>query len=322
MHLRGTLHADTALRLAEKNGVKLPPQFVSRRAYEWSDFSDFLLLYDRVGAAITKADDLADVASSYLSRCAGEGTLHVELMLSPGHLLERNIPYRDQIAAVVVGIENARHAHGISAGIILTCVRHRGPEEAVRVAELAGRDPHPLVVGFGMTGDERRYAPEAFRDAFAIASSLGLGLTAHAGEWLDCRSLLATVDLLRLDRVGHGIRAVEDPAVLAELAARGTGLEICLSSNAKLKAVQSLQAHPLPLMLEAGCRLCLSTDDPAYFDTSPANEYRLASTLPGIDDAELWRISLDAIEMSFCDDGRKAVMREAVGPGPSRARMK
>jgi adenosine deaminase len=313
-HLRGTFPPDLARRLSEKNGVAIPGGVIgSDGSYVWTDFTDFLSVYDRIGSLVAGPDDLCLIAQQYLVACAAEGSIYVELMLSPAHSIRNGIAYAEQIEGVAAGIQAAREATGIEAGLVVTCVRHRGPEEALRIAELAAQHPHEAVVGFGMTGDERRFTPDEFGPAFRLAADSGLKRTAHAGEWLDARSVLHTVEVLDLDRIGHGIRAAEDSGVLAELAARELGFEVCLSSNVRLGVVASIERHPLPAMLEAGCRVSLATDDPAYFDTTPSKEYRIAATLLGIDYSELARITHNAIMTGFCKAEVKASLRASLG---------
>jgi adenosine deaminase len=265
-HLRGTFPPDIARHLSEKNGIPLPEGAIgSDGRYVWTSFGGFLSVFDRIGRLVASPDDLGFITHRYLLACAAEGTIYVELMLSPAHSIQNGMGYTEQIEAVAAAIVVAREETGIEGRLVVTCVRHRGPEEALRIAELTAMYPHEMVVGFGMTGDERCFAPEEFRPAFSLAAASGLKLTAHAGEWLDARSVLRTVETLNVDRIGHGVRAVEDRGILAELSARRIGFEVCLSSNIRLGAKVSCERHPLPIMLDAGCQVSLATDDPAYF---------------------------------------------------------
>jgi adenosine deaminase len=165
-------------------------------------------------------------------------------------------------------------------------------------------------VGFGLAGDERQFRIEAFAQAFRVARDAGLRLTAHAGEHLGAASICEAVECLGLDRVGHGIRASEDPSVISFLAEGQIGLEICVSSNLALGLYASLADHPLPQILAAGIPVCLGTDDPGFFATSPAQEYDLVAKICQLDRSGLERISRDAIELSFCDENTKYRLRE------------
>jgi len=200
----------------------------------WPDFSGFLSAYDAVAAVVQNADDLEEVAFSYLAATAAAGTIYVEFMLSPPDLLRNGISYPDQLAALTAAWERSRSQFGIESRLIVTCVRHLGPEAALQAALLASSFTHPYVVGFGLTGDERQFEIGDFAPAFRLARDAGLRLTAHAGEHRGAPSIREAVQCLGLDRVGHGIRAPEDPSVMSFLAEGQIGLEICVSSNLAL----------------------------------------------------------------------------------------
>lgn len=312
VHLRGTLQPQHALQLAAKKGIILPPGVIGPDGrYDWQDFGDFLRTYELVGQVLADPDDLGSVAERYLKMCAAERTVYAEFMLSPGRSVTKGSEYLGRIDAVARGIERARKLAGINATIIVTCVRHHGPDEATRVADLVASNPHPIVVGFGMTGDERQFEPSAFVPAFRVADEAGLNLTAHVGEWLGPSSVIATVEALDLSRVGHGIRAIEDKGVLRELAQRGTAFEVCLSSNAMLGVAPLETPHALLTLMDAGCRVTLATDDPAYFATSPFNEYNLARQQLALSDSDLAGIAENSILAAFCNEITKAELLQA-----------
>jgi adenosine deaminase len=232
VHLRGTLTPSTAKELARKHKVPLPSALIREDThYTWKNFDEFLNVYDLIGHVIREPEDLCRVTEEYLRRSAAEGTIYAELMLSPDHSERNGIPFDEQVKGVSFGIANAKSACGIDARLIITCVRHAGPDAAIELAEKVVRQASPVVVGFGLTGDERRFPVHEFAGAFLVAREAGLGLTAHTGEWLDASSVLDSVNSLSLSRVGHGIRAVEDGDVLKELVEREIGFEVCLSSN-------------------------------------------------------------------------------------------
>lgn len=301
-HLRGTMSPETALRLASENGVSLSSGLLNREGrYLWQGFEGFLQTYDAIGRVVRKPDDLHLLASQYLTRCAAEGTAYVEFMLSPSHSIQNGIPYNEQVSAIARASVEAKQSFGIESRLIVTCVRHRGPDEALELAETVASNPHPLVVGFGLTGNERLFDVDEFSGAFLVAREVGLGLTAHAGEWTSARSVLRSVEELCLTRVGHGIKAAEDPGILNELSAQRIGFEVCLSSNIALGAHPHFEDHPLARLILAGCKISLATDDPAFFGTSPAEEYRIARNRLGLSPTQLRQISIDAVEMAFCD---------------------
>jgi adenosine deaminase len=314
VHLRGTLTPETATELARKHKVSLPSAMLSKMgSYNWGDFEDFLNVYNFVGRVIREPEDLSRVTEEYLRRSAAEGTIYVEFMLSPTHSEQNGIPLNEQLEAVSHGIASARSAFDIEAKLIITCVRHSGPDVAIELIEDVVRQAHPDVVGFGLTGDERRFHIDEFAGAFLVAREAGLGLTAHTGEWLDAKSALNSVNSLNLSRVGHGIRAIEDNRVLNELAEREIGFEVCLSSNIQLMACPSLIQHPLSRLINAGCKVTLSTDDPAYFQTFPVKEYLIARDQLGISCAILNNINRDSVNMVFCDSTTKKKLMRRLG---------
>jgi adenosine deaminase len=296
----------TASLLSRRNGVpiataRLDAQF----GYVFSGFDDFLACYDEVGRVVKRGRDLSELAANYLRAVAAEGTIYVEFMVSPDHSIDNGIPYLEQIDAIAEGIRSAEASADISAAIIITCVRHRGPEAARRLAEVVTANPHPLVVGFGMTGDENSYETQDFAGAFSLAKDAGLGLTAHAGEWRSAETVVEAVEVLGLSRVGHGVAVAESDDAIRTLAAKRVGYEICISSNVLLGAVPHRSMHPFITMMRKGCQITLATDDPAFFGTSPLREMEIAQTL-GATRGDLVATVRNGIEMSFASKSVRA----------------
>ncbi|MBB2904344.1 adenosine deaminase [Rhizobium sp. RAS22] len=313
VHLRGTIDHATAFNLAKKNQIHIASKYLKPGGgYVWNDFEQFLNVYDQIGRVVRTAEDLYAIAISYLTRCASEGTIYVELMLSPGHSVLNGIPFEAQINAMETAFEHARLAAGIEGGLIVTCVRHRGPDEAIAIAEQTVQNLSPAVIGFGLTGNELLFDAADFKGAFQVAEEAGLGLTAHTGEWRDAASVLYTVEQLNLSRVGHGIRALEDRTILEALVERNIGFEVCLSSNLALMPHCSQLKHPLREMLAAGCKISLATDDPAFFSTSPNREYSIAKKSFDLSASELRQITCDSIEMSFGRADTKMRLRKKI----------
>jgi adenosine deaminase len=180
-------------------------------------------------------------------------------------------------------------------------VRHRGAERALDVARRTVEAPHPYVTGFGMGGDEAGFPPGDFADAFAVAREAGLGLTVHAGEWAGPESVRGGL-ALGVSRIGHGVRAAEDPELVRELAERGTVLEVCPTSNIALGLYPSYAEHPLPALRAAGVPVTLGSDDPPYWDASIGREYAVASEQFGLDDAALREITRTALRAAFVEE--------------------
>jgi adenosine deaminase len=305
VHLEATAPPALIRRLAQRNGIAIPPDSIDGDRFVWRDFLDFLRTFDRVMTVIQTAQDYRDITYEYLRSCAAEGAVYVEVTVSPDHADQVGIAYADMIAGVAQGIDDAQ---GIESRILVTAVRNFGTERAEWVARTAAAQPHPYVTGFGLAGDEANYPPGPFARAFDIARDAGLGLTCHAGEWAGPESVRAALRL-PLTRLGHGVRAIEDPALVHELAERGIVLEVCPTSNVVLGAYPDYAAHPLPALRDAGVRVTLGSDDPPYWGATIGGEYALARAHWGLDDAALLGITRTAIEAAFApDDLRNALL--------------
>ncbi|NTJ63148.1 adenosine deaminase [Agrobacterium rhizogenes] len=314
VHLRGTMRPPKIKELAMRNGVAVPAGILQARGYGWRDFTSFLETYDRVTSVIVTARDLEEVAYEYLKASALIGATYVEFMLSPPDLMRTGVPFEDQLSAVSAARDQAFELHGIDCRMIATAVRHLGPDPALNAARIAVARRNEILVGFGLTGDERRFAVGEFTEAFRIARSEGLLATAHAGEHLGAETVVEAIEKLGLSRVGHGVRAAESEAVLRQLADIRIPLEVCLSSNLALGLYHSLAEHPIRRLREAGCLIALGTDDPPFFETDIAGEYSKA--IEALRETRR-SIAYDAIGAAFCDDTTKAHLRSMYSPNTS-----
>jgi adenosine deaminase len=312
VHLEGTAPPDLIRRIAERNGLELPDGlFAAPDRFAYRDFLDFLDTYDKAASVIRTGEDYRDIAYEYLVKCAREGAVYVELTASPDHARLVGLSDDDHIDGIARGIDNARAETGVEGRILISCVRNFGVDPAVRVARYAAERPHPYIVGFSMAGDEENYPPAAYADAFRIAADAGLGCSVHAGEWAGPESVRGGLEL-PVTRIAHGVRAIEDPALVAELAERGTFLECCPTSNVVLGIYPSYEEHPLPRLRAAGVRVTLGSDDPPYFGSSIGGEYELCREHFGFSDDDLRAITSTAIEAAFCEHQLKQRLIESV----------
>lgn len=319
-HLEGTVAPDFALRLAARHGLDLSGLIDDKGRYRWRNFSEFLAAYDRMTEAILTPEDYADLTERYYRAMARKGLVYAEAFLSPDHALRHGMRYRTMLDAVAEGAARVEADHDIAIRFILIAVRHYGVEAAESVARLAHEEPHPRVTGFGMGGDENHLLPRDFARAFAIARDAGLGLTCHAGEVMGPESVRAAIEDLGISRIGHGVRAIEDPSVLALIRDRGIVLEVCPGSNIALGIYPDRRSHPLRRLIDAGVRVTLSSDDPPFFATDIAREYEAARTVHGLSEADMRKISETALESAFCDEptrerSRKSLIRSENTPG-------
>lgn len=313
VHLRGTVRPALARQLARQAGREFDEGLIDKSgAFKWHDFSSFLQTYDRVASLVHDAATLENVAYTYLRDSAELGAIYVEFMLSPPDLMRQGVAFHDQISALNSAWERSRSEYGIESRLIVTCVRHSGPEAAMEAARLVADNKHPYIVGFGLTGDERQYDINVFAPAFKMAKDAGLRLTAHAGEHMPASTIVEAVEALGLHRVGHGVRAVEDQSVISYLVQNRIGLEVCISSNLALELYCDVSEHPICRLRDSGCFTALGSDDPAFFSSSIKNEYELAAVACSLDTAGLEQISHEAADMAFCDQETKNLLHEKI----------
>jgi adenosine deaminase len=283
LHVEGTLEPELALELAARNGVILRHRDVEalRGAYSFSDLSSFLALYYECMAVLRTAADFDTLASAYLARAREDGVTRVEMFFDPQVHLARGVPLSEVIGGLSAAAARSADSGGPRVGLIACFLRDRGPDEAARtldaLAEHAGQ-----LLGVGLDSAEVGYPPGDFAAVFESARGLGLHGVAHAGEEGPPEYIWQALDLLGVERVDHGIRSVEDRALLRRLAADGTALTVCPLSNVRLRCVPTIAAHPLPVLLGAGVNATINSDDPAYFGGYVADNYLALATGLGL----------------------------------------
>jgi len=306
-HSEGAATPQFVRECARRNKVTLPgDMFTPDGAYACEDFLHFLSIYVTACTAICTPRDYADLVYGYFTNAAKKGLIYGEMFLSSDHPADAGISYTDFIDAITDGYNRAHAETGIEARFILTCVRHFGVERAEETARLAHNFAHPLVTGFGMGGDENWGKPADFTRTYEIARDAGLSLTVHAGEVCGPKSVSDCLDALKPSRIGHGVRSIEDKNVVARLADEGVTLEVCPGSNIALGVYDSYQASPFLRLRDAGVRVTLGSDDPPYFHTDIANEYKQVQRAFAFSDDDMRAISRAGIEAAFCDEQTKA----------------
>ena len=319
VHLEGTAKPELVRRIAARNGLVLPPGlFADEETFAWRDFLDFLKTYDLAASVIRTAQDYRDVVFEYLADCAAEGAIYVELISSPDHARAVGLSEAEHREGIFRGIDDAREAHGIEGRVLVSVVRNFGVEAAERTAAEAAAMPHPYVVGFNLAGDEAGYPPPPFTRAFAIARDAGLGCTVHAGEHAGPESVRQALALPGVTRISHGVRAVEDAGLVAELVERGTVLEVCPTSNVSLGVYGSYAEHPLDRLRAAGVAVTLGSDDPPYFGATIGEEYAVAAEHFGLDASDLLGLTRTALRASFADiELRRSLLARLPSAGPA-----
>jgi adenosine deaminase len=311
-HLEGAAPPDLVRAKADRRGVDLDWLFDDAGGYAWHDFSSFIRAYDGVASVFRDFDDYADLAEAYLAASAADGVVYTELFVSPDHARRTGVGWPAYLHGVAEGIRRAEARHGIVGRIIPLIERHHGPEAAVGAARTAVAESVPEIVGFGMAGDERIGTPADFAPAFRIAHEAGLALTCHAGELCDWTMVRDTLDAFPVRRIGHGVRAVENPDLVRRLADEGIVLEVCPGSNVALAVYPDFASHPFPRLRAAGVRVTLSSDDPPFFHTSMRREYEMAAIHFGMTREDLVSVTRTALDAAFCDDRTKAALARRI----------
>jgi adenosine deaminase len=291
LHLEGAMRPSTLADLADRAGVAMPALSAA------PDFAEFIGLYRLATEVLREPDDLRRLLREIAEDNAADGVTWVEVHTYPPLWQGRFGTDEEALALVVDAATEAGRAAGIGMGLIVAADRTEPPADAVRWATLAAAHADGgVVVGYGLASDEAARPAADFADAFAIAKEAGLRSVPHAGELAGPGSVRDALDHLQPNRIGHGVRAVEDPAVLARLADEGIVCDVCPTSNLTLGLAPSPAEHPLRRMLEAGVRCTLNADDPLMFGSSIVQEYALARDRMGLDDDALSLIAATSLE--------------------------
>lgn len=289
LHLEGSVEPATLAELAPE----LSPDEIAS-VYQFSGFQGFLQAFTRVVQRLRTPEDYALVTRRMIERMQAQNVRYAEVTLSAGVVYWK----KQEFEPVFDAIRAAAHAHPVEVRWILDTVRHFGVEPAMRVAEIAARYVDDGVVAFGIGGDEARGPAEWFGEVYRFAREKGLRLTAHAGESMGPESVWAALEI-GAERIGHGVRAIEDPVLLRHLRDHNVPLEVCITSNVVTGVVNSLRDHPVRKLYEAGVPLVFDTDDPAFFGTTLCKEYELAETVFGFSRDELRRIAENGFRYAF-----------------------
>ena len=304
VHLEGTVRPPALLEIASRNGVALPVDSIDGLAqlYEFTDFDHFIDLWMMTTHAIRTEVDFRQVVVAYAEEAAAHGAVYLEGIFTPAERIAGGASWDEVFAGFCDGADEAFEQHGVTVRLTPDIPRSFGLEPAMETVRYSVKYRERGIVGVGLGGREATYPPEPFETAFRVAKDGGLGSVPHAGEVAGSESVRGAIDALQADRLRHGVRAVEDPGLLREIAARGIVCDVCPVSNLRTRAYATLDDHPLPVMLAAGVSCSISTDDPAMFDTDLTREYEAAAVL-GCSP----RAAFDAgTRGALCDDATRA----------------
>jgi adenine deaminase len=308
IHIEGSLEPELIFELARRNGVKLayPSVEALRAAYAFSDLQSFLDIYYAGASVLLQEADFFDMAWAYFQRAAADHVVHAELFFDPQTHTERGVPVQTVITGLARACERARAELGISSQLILCFLRHLSEEAAFTTLEQA-LPYREHFIGVGLDSSERGHPPEKFARVFARCRELGLMLVAHAGEEGPPAYIWNALDVLKVQRVDHGVRCVEDPALVQRLAAERMPLTVCPLSNVKLCVFKTMAEHNLPALLDAGLCATVNSDDPAYFGGYiNQNFVETFAALPQLGAAQAYTLARNSFEASFATPAQKA----------------
>ena len=307
LHIEGSLEPELMFALAERNGVAIPFDSVEavRAAYDFSNLQDFLDIYYAGANVLLTRQDFEDLAFAYFQRAAADTVRHAEIFFDPQTHTDRGVPFGVVVEGLIAGMDRARAELGVTSGLILSFLRHLSEEEAFATLKMARPYLHHFV-GVGLDSSEVGHPPSKFQRVFAAARDLGLKLCAHAGEEGPPAYVWEALDLLRIDRMDHGNRSMEEPALVRRIVAEGMTLTVCPLSNHRLCVVDDLKDHPVPEMLRQGIRVTLNSDDPAYFGGYVNENYRQLAAAVGLTREQLTLMAKNSFAGSFLSEADKA----------------
>jgi adenosine deaminase len=306
VHLEGTLEPEMLFTLAQQNQVPLRFRSVGelRQAYRFTDLQSFLDLYYEGASVLRRGEDFYALTRAYLARARRDNVRHAEIFFDPQTHTDRGIAFATVVTSVHRAREDERREHGISSRLILCFLRHLSAERAMATLEqaLAFKD---CIIGVGLDSSEVGHPPRRFAGVFARARREGFRIVAHAGEEGPPEYVREALDLLGAERIDHGVRAIEDPALVERLARERIPLTVCPLSNVRLRVVESLSDHPLKRLLDAGVRVTINSDDPAYFGGYVTDNYLAAQRAFGLTRAEVHRLAANAFAAAFLSEAEK-----------------
>ena len=313
LHIEGSLEPELMFELAARNGVVLPFATVEavRAAYAFSNLQDFLDIYYQGAAVLLTPQDFADLAMAYFRRLAADGGTHAEIFFDPQTHTDRGVGFDTVMQGLLAGMAQAERDLGVTSQLILCFLRHL--DEAAAFATLDQARPWlDRIAGVGLDSSELGHPPAKFARVMQAARELGLKVVAHAGEEGPPAYVWEALDLLKVDRIDHGNRALEDAALTARLVAEGVTLTVCPLSNLKLRVVADLAAHPIKRMLDLGLKATINSDDPAYFGGYLLDNYMAVATALGLGREDLVTLARNSFSGSFLPAAEKARQMAAI----------
>ncbi len=311
LHIEGTLEPRMLWDKAAEHGLKLPFQSVDEieRAYNFGNLQDFLDIYYQGMNALRSERDFYDLTFAYLEKAHAQAVMHAEIFFDPQGHTSRGLPFEVPLNGITQALADGREKLGISSGLIMCFLRHL--DEAAAFDTLNQALPYRThILGVGLDSSELGHPPSKFEKVFAAARGEGFRITAHAGEEGPPVYVWEALDLLKIERLDHGNRSLEDPKLVERLVASGMGLTVCPLSNLKLCGIKDMREHPLKRMLDLGLKAGVNSDDPAYFGGYVNENYKAVTAALGLEPHHLVTLARNGIDASFLGDAEKTVLRD------------
>ncbi len=311
LHLDGAISPSLIKELGQKNHIQVSKDIFTPdgQAFTWTDFSSFHRVFVESFKVVQSKEDYHLITYAHLKSLAEQNTLYAELIVSPEMGQANGMSYDQILAGLTSAIDSAREDFGIEARILMVFMRHYGPQAALETAKQIINERHPYVVGVNLVGDIKQYEVKAFAPAFEKIHTAGLNGSCHAGELEGGpEEIWQAIDYLGAKRISHGVRCIEDTKLVDELIKRNIVLEVCPTSNIALKMYPNYEIHPLAQLHDAGLKITLNTDDPAFFNTTLSQEYEIAKQYGHFTGADLLNSTKIGIEAGFMDDQLKNIL--------------
>ena len=306
LHIEGSLEPELLFALARRNGVKLNYASVEelRAAYAFTDLQSFLDIYYAGASVLLTERDFFDMTWAYLERAHADKVRHAEIFFDPQTHTERGVAFATVINGIHAALIQAHEQWGMSSALIMCFLRHLSEEDAFATLDqaLPYRDK---FIGVGLDSSERGHPPEKFAPVFARCRELGLRLVAHAGEEGPPEYIRTALDVLKVERIDHGVRCLEDAELTERLAREGVPLTVCPLSNIKLRVFDRMPDHNLRKLLDAGLKATVNSDDPAYFGGYVNENYLQAFDALGLDQSHARQLARNSFEAAFLDEGTR-----------------
>ncbi|MFC3151213.1 adenosine deaminase [Litoribrevibacter euphylliae] len=309
LHLEGSLEPELMFALAQRNNVELPFKSVEevRAAYEFSNLQDFLDIYYQGANVLIHEQDFYDLTWAYLTKCKEQNVMHVEPFFDPQTHTDRGVAFRTVLNGIIRALKDGQEKLGISSELIMCFLRHLSEEEAFETLEMA-EAYLDVIIGVGLDSSEQGHPPEKFSRVFAKARELGLKTVAHAGEEGPAEYVWTAINDLKVSRVDHGVRSIDDAKLMSHLAETRMPLTVCPLSNTKLCVFDDMSEHNILTMLEDGVCVTVNSDDPAYFGGYMTENFVALADALNLTETQAVSLVKNSIEASFANEQRKAEM--------------